>query len=124
MQRVVGSPEVGTIDPAGLADLLQHGRVVVVDNNPEARWAVGHVPGAVNLDPADYQREDLGADSDDTPLVFYCKGPGCGASHYAAKRAVRMGFRDVRVMPGGIAAWRQAGYAVERARPEDSARLR
>ncbi len=75
MQRVVGSPEVGTIGPAGLADLLQHGRVVVVDNNPETRWAVGHVPGAVNLDPADYQREDLGADSDDTPLVFYCRVP-------------------------------------------------
>ncbi len=49
MKRVVGSSEVGAIEPRELADLIKQQRVVVVDNNHEARWASGHVPGAINL---------------------------------------------------------------------------
>jgi hypothetical protein len=50
-----------------------------------------------------FQRADLGAADDDAPLVFSCKGQSCGASHDAARRAVKMGFRNVSVMPGSIA---------------------
>jgi rhodanese-related sulfurtransferase len=124
MQRVVGSPEVRSIEPAALVALVEQQGVVVVDNNPERRWAAGHVPTAINLDPADYRREDLTADDLDTPLVFYCSGPGCGASHYATKRAVTMGFRNAHVMPGGITAWHQAGLPTERSSPGHSPRNR
>jgi rhodanese-related sulfurtransferase len=122
MRTVVGSREVSDIEPDEVAALLEDGEVVVVDNNPEGRWASGHIPGAINLDPADYRREDLPGASEDTPLVFYCKSFGCGASHYAAKRAVGMGFRRVHVMPAGIAGWVAHGLPVERAERGRSAR--
>jgi rhodanese-related sulfurtransferase len=124
VQKVVGSPDATRIEPAELARLVEEGRVVVVDNNTEARWAAGHVPGAVNLDPADYQLADLGTDDLDTTVVFYCGGVGCAASHYAAKRAMRMGFRDVRVMSPGITAWRAAGLPTERGARRGSPRSR
>ena len=48
-----------------------------------------------------------------TPLIFYCKGGLCGPARYAAKRALRMGFVDVRVFAGGIGEWERAGLPVE-----------
>jgi rhodanese-related sulfurtransferase len=47
---------------------------VVVDNNEPARWTVSHVPGAKNLEAADYKESDLPKDKN-TTLVFYCAGP-------------------------------------------------
>lgn len=122
VQKVVGSPEVTRIEPAELDRLIRDGRVVVVDNNTEARWAGGHVPGAINLDPADYELADLGTDDLDAPVVFYCGNGACAASHYAARRAVRMGFRDVRVMSPGITAWKAAGLPTERGARSESPR--
>ncbi|HEY8548962.1 MAG TPA: rhodanese-like domain-containing protein [Vicinamibacterales bacterium] len=48
---------------------------VVVDNNHVTKWARGHVPGARQLDPGSFRREDLPEDVN-TTLVFYCSGPG------------------------------------------------
>jgi rhodanese-related sulfurtransferase len=47
----------------------------VVDNNEAGRWTVSHVPGAKNLNAAEYKQSDLPADKN-TTLVFYCAGPG------------------------------------------------
>lgn len=84
----------------------------VYDVNPRGRWASGHVPGARNLDPADFTHDDLPADKD-VILVFYCKDRSCGASRYAAWRAKGMGYRKVFVMTAGIEGWLQAGLKVE-----------
>jgi hypothetical protein len=47
----------------------------VFDNNGHGRWQRGHVPGAVNLNPYDYDPSALPSDKNAT-LVFYCSGPG------------------------------------------------
>ena len=47
----------------------------VYDNNGAGRWKRGHVPGAKNLNPHDFDRHDLPEDTSAT-LVFYCSGPG------------------------------------------------
>jgi rhodanese-related sulfurtransferase len=47
----------------------------VFDNNGHARWQRSHVPGAVNLNPYDYDPSALPSDQTAT-LVFYCSGPG------------------------------------------------
>ncbi|ADG05123.1 conserved hypothetical protein [Kyrpidia tusciae DSM 2912] len=70
------------------------------------------MPGEVNLDPAAYTASDLPGDKNVT-LVFYCKDPGCGAARHAARRAERMGYPHVFVMPDGIEGWVRAGNAVE-----------
>ncbi len=43
------------------------------------------------------------------PLVFYCANTSCGASHEAAAKARTAGYREVKVLPEGIAGWRKAG---------------
>lgn len=91
-----------------VAELLNDRRVVLFDANPRPRWASGHVPGAINLDPANLGESDLPRDKS-AMLVFYCSDPGCGASRHAAKKALKMGFPHVFTMPAGIRGWLAAG---------------
>jgi rhodanese-related sulfurtransferase len=47
----------------------------VFDNNGAGRWKRGHVPGAKNVNPHDFEVSVLPIDKAAT-LVFYCSGPG------------------------------------------------
>jgi rhodanese-related sulfurtransferase len=48
--------------------------------------------------------------------VFYCSDPACGASRHAAKKALKLGFAHVFMMPAGIRGWLAAGLPVEAGR--------
>jgi rhodanese-related sulfurtransferase len=84
-----------------LAALVASGQCRAVDANGETtRKRMGVIPGATLL--TDYA----------TKLVFYCSNEHCGASHVAAGKARAAGYRDVAVLPAGIAGWRGAGKPV------------
>jgi len=93
-----------TISPGDLSQLLQKQGVTVVDVNSPQSWAEAHVPGAVNLDPANYVESDLPEDKN-ASLVFYCSNPFCRKAPNAAKRAKQMGYSNVKVMAAGISGW-------------------
>lgn len=95
-----------------VADLLGSERVHVLDTNPRRRWVVAHLPKAKNLDPAGFSETDLPADKQST-LVFYCSDTSCGASRYAARRALEMGFEKACIMPAGITGWLASGFPTE-----------
>ena len=114
VRGVFGTKEVAMLSADEVERLIGRDDVLIVDVNPERRWEAGHIPGAVNVDPAAFTAEDLGV-SPETLVVFYCSDPGCGASPHAARRAVRMGFERVALMPAGIRGWVAAGKEVERA---------
>ena len=92
-----------------VADLLAQGRAVIMDANPRGRWSSGHLPGAINIDPAAFTQADLPAAKDGI-LIFYCGEPGASASRYAAQKAARMGFAHVFTMPAGLKGWMAAGH--------------
>jgi rhodanese-related sulfurtransferase len=56
----------------------------------------------------------LGPDKGRT-IVVYCGFIQCTRSHNGAAWAVRLGYTDVYRYPGGIFAWKGAGYPVEKA---------
>jgi rhodanese-related sulfurtransferase len=112
MKKAVGHRSVVLIDAQTAKNMMDSGEVAFLDANPAHRWRATHVLGAHNVDPAAYTREQLPAD-EATPLIFYCSGPGCGAAHYAARRAVNLGFQHVHVMTDGIAGWTSQGLPVE-----------
>jgi rhodanese-related sulfurtransferase len=56
----------------------------------------------------------LGPDKNLT-IVFYCGFVKCTRSHNAAMFAVKLGYKNVYRQPGGIKAWDEAGYPVEKA---------
>lgn len=70
------------------------------------------MPTALNLDPESYSDGDLPPDKD-AELVFYCSNPMCRKAPTAARRAKKMGYKNVRVMSAGISGWLSANMPTE-----------
>lgn len=102
-----------TISPQALHHTAQdHVTVTVIDVNSRGSWTQARVPGASNLDPAEYKESDLPADKS-ALLVFYCSNPMCRKAPNAARRAKKLGYTDVRVMSAGISGWLAAKLPTE-----------
>jgi ArsR family transcriptional regulator len=94
-----------------LAERLRAGVVTVLDVRPEAEYALGHVPGAVNIPAGELERRlaELPRDRD---IVAYCRGPYCVMSFEAVAALRAKGF-TVRRLEDGFPEWKAAGLAVE-----------
>jgi rhodanese-related sulfurtransferase len=102
-----------TISPDGLHRLMQKPEpVCVIDVNSRQSWIKARVPGARNLDPADYENSDLPPDKSSL-LVFYCSNPMCMKAPNAARRAKKIGYSSVQVMSAGISGWLAARLPAE-----------
>jgi rhodanese-related sulfurtransferase len=95
-----------------VADLIARQGAVLLDVNPRPRWASGHLPGAINLNPNEFTADDLPSDKE-TTLVFYCSDTSSNASRYAAQKATRFGYVNVFIMPAGIRGWLAAHKPVK-----------
>ena len=106
--------------------LDQKKSVLIVDTMPyEASFKKQHIPGAVNLElpiPEMTKLDDktksalktlLGPDKNRV-IVFYCGFVECTRSHNGAMWATRLGYKNAYRHPGGIRAWNEAGYPVEK----------
>jgi rhodanese-related sulfurtransferase len=81
--------------------------VVVYDANfPETRERFGVIDGSHLLSSYDNFNvaKELPADKN-VNLVFYCYDKRCMASHFAARRAIKAGYKNVSVMGDGIVGW-------------------
>jgi rhodanese-related sulfurtransferase len=99
-----------TVTPDDLDKSIASGACLAVDvNYKTTRKEMGVVPGAVLLTDYDaFAASELPADKSKA-LVFYCANEACGASHHAAGKAIAAGYKNVKVMPAGIAGWVKAG---------------
>jgi rhodanese-related sulfurtransferase len=109
MARLMG---LKTVDPPTLLDELGNQQLSIYDVNSRGSWLEARIPGAHHLDPEAFDESDLSADKDQR-LVFYCSNPMCRKAPRAAKRAKKLGYREVRVLSAGISGWRAAGLPVE-----------
>jgi len=104
---------LNTISPDRLYRLVQEAEpVTVIDVNSRSSWMNARVPGASNLDAADYKDSDLPPDKN-AVLVFYCSNPMCRKAPNAARRAKKMSYSNVHVMSAGISGWLAAKLPTE-----------
>jgi len=130
--KLVKEVQRGDYDVISTADLesaLAKGNVLVVDTMPyEASYKKNHIPGAEQFlfpipdmtawdtketagkTQADFEAM-LGADKD-RMLVLYCGFVKCTRSRGGAMWARKLGYTNVYRYPGGIKAWKEAGYTV------------
>ena len=100
--------------------------MLIVDTMPlEDSYKKNHIPTAVQIEfPVEEmsQLDDakkaaleqlLGPDKN-RKIVFYCGFTKCGRSHNAAMWATKLGYTNVYRQPGGIKAWMESDYPIEK----------
>jgi ArsR family transcriptional regulator len=104
------------LEPVSRADLLSRlheGLITLLDVRPEDEFAVGHLPGALNIPLADLERR-LHELPPDREVIAYCRGPYCVLS-FEAVAALRARGYLVRRLEDGYPEWKAAGLPVEAA---------
>lgn len=113
------APAVPEVDTAQALALHAAGQARFVDARFAADFALGHIPGALNVAPGLFEDQIaalLGTPDPARPLVLYCSSPTCPMSHELALFLDSMGYEALSVYPGGMAEWSAAGGPVEVAR--------
>ena len=118
--KVVGTEELKKWIDAGQS-------MLIVDTMPlEDSYKKQHIPGAAQFE---FPIEDVTSLDEKTKaafekllgpdknrrLVFYCGFTTCSRSHNGAMWALKLGYTNVYRCPGGIKAWAEADYPVEKA---------
>ena len=130
--RETGQGGYDVITVGELKEMMDAGKnMVIVDTMPyEDSYKKAHIPGAkqflfpIPLMPqwdngkTDGKTEEdfsvlLGPDKDKT-IVIYCGFVKCTRSHNGALWAKKLGYKNVYRLPGGIFAWKGAGYDMEK----------
>ena len=99
--------------------------MVLVDSRPKrTKYDKGHIPSAVSLPDMyfDKEKDKLPVDKSKL-LVFYCGGFKCKLSHKSAKKAIAMGYSNVKVFSAGYPAWK-AAFAGANATPAPVAKVK
>ena len=116
------------ITTAELSELKGTGEdILIIDTMPyDASYKKNHIPGAVqflfpipemkewNIEETAGKAEDdfaalLGTDKE-KKIVIYCGFVKCTRSHNGALWAKKLGYKNVYRYPGGIFAWKGAGF--------------
>ena len=103
-----------------LRQVLAQRSAVVLDTRPYREYAMGHIPGALNVAAkpgvpiAQYVSDvaEIGRllNNDKTAaLVLYCNGPFCGKSKRLSAELIEAGYANVRRYQLGIPVWRALG---------------
>jgi protein-disulfide isomerase/rhodanese-related sulfurtransferase len=77
----------------------------------EQAFRMAHIPGSISIANMEQAK---GLISPEDEIVVYCHDENCPASKAAYEMLVSHGFDNVRRFAGGIRAWQEAGYHVER----------
>ena len=99
------------IDVATAASLRGQPDVVTLDVRTPEEYAQGHIPGVVPI-PLDQVPSRLAEIPKDKTVIVTCRSGN--RSNQAAQLLRQRGYDNVHNMLGGITAWEQAGYPVEK----------
>src|SRR5260221_1532144 len=102
-----------SLEPISREELLQRsraGEVTILDVRPEDEFALGHLPGAVNMPLRELEMR-LAEFNPAQEIVAYCRGPYCVLS-YEAVAVLRARGVKARRLQDGFPEWRAAGLAI------------
>jgi rhodanese-related sulfurtransferase/DNA-binding transcriptional ArsR family regulator len=118
MERVVHAyfrarDDLEPVSREALIARLHDGGTTLLDVRPEDEYALGHLPGALNIPLAELERRLAELPSDHL-IVAYCRGPYCVLSFEAVAALRARGF-TVRRLEDGYPEWKAAGLPVQQA---------
>jgi len=115
VERVVRSyfnarDELEPVSRKQLLKRLRAGEVTVLDVRPPDEFALGHLPGALNIPLRELKARLAELDSAQE-IVAYCRGEYCVLSFEAVALLRARGFK-IRRLEDGLPEWRAAGLPV------------
>ncbi len=105
--------ERDSMEPVSREELLARSRaglVTVLDVRPPDEFAMGHLPGAINI-PLEELEARLAELDPGQEVVAYCRGAYCVLSFEAVDRLRAKGFK-ARRLEDGFPEWRAVGLAI------------
>jgi len=99
------------VSRAELVDRMKLGLVTILDVRPADEFALGHLPGALNVQLNELEQRLAKLDKS-KEIVAYCRGPYCVLSYEAVALLRARGFK-VRRLEDGLPEWRAAGLPVD-----------
>ena len=106
--------EANSIEPEALYELLKAKEVLLYDVRQPLDF-LAHpeiIPGAMRIAPKDIA-EETASFSRDQNSVIYCTGAGDDTSQMVLGKARALNFTRVKILRGGLDAWKAKGYPVE-----------
>jgi rhodanese-related sulfurtransferase len=91
--------------------------MVLADSRPKRKkYDKGHIPTAVSIPDMQFDKfkDRLPADQNRL-VVFYCGGFKCKLSHKSARKAIDLGYKNVKVYAAGYPAWKAASGGAQTA---------
>ena len=110
---VVQGAATSGLTPAGVVQLINRDKAVVIDVCEPNEYAAGHIVGAKNI-PLDQLESKLAGTVKNKalPVVLVCQsGMRSGRAVAIAKK---LGYEQAQSMGGGLAAWKTASLPVEK----------
>jgi len=124
-KRLLLSLRLARMSVDELHQLVEQGMApVIVDVRSQAARLVDDriIPGALMVNLGDIN-EELDHVPIDQEVVIYCSCPNEVSAAKAAKGLMVQGYRKVRPLLGGLDAWADAGYSIERLVPPQTVTL-
>jgi rhodanese-related sulfurtransferase len=112
--RAKSQIEANTIEPEALHELLDTKQVLLYDVRQPLDF-LAHpeiIPGATRIAPKDIA-EQTASFSRDQNSVIYCTGGDDDTFQMVLGKARALNFTRVKLLKGGLAAWKAKGYPVE-----------
>jgi rhodanese-related sulfurtransferase len=106
--------EANSIEPEALYALLKAKQILLYDVRQPLDF-LAHpeiIPGAMRIAPKDIA-EETASFSRDQNSVIYCTGADDDTSQMVLGKARALSFTRVKILKGGLAAWKAKGYPVE-----------
>jgi phage shock protein E len=99
------------VDAATVNNVRNRDDIVLIDVREDREYAEGHIPGAV-LIPFDQIPNRLNEIPQDKTVIAVCRSGN--RSSQVISFLSQQGFNNIHNMQGGMLAWDQAGYEIEK----------
>jgi rhodanese-related sulfurtransferase len=106
-----GGP-AGGVTCSDAVQLINREKAVVIDVRDAAEFAAGHIVNSKNLGLATLETSALLPKNKNLPLVVVCNTGSTATRATAVLK--KMGFDKTSCLAGGLNAWRQANYPLEK----------
>jgi rhodanese-related sulfurtransferase len=110
---VVQGATASGLTPAGVVQLINRDKAVVIDVCEPDEYAAGHIVGAKNIPLGQLEAKLAGTVKNKAlPVVLVCQSGKRSGSAVAI--AQKLGYAQAQSMGGGLAAWKTANLPVEK----------